>query len=305
MSIQNNISNRIKVSVVIPTYNRKDSLAESVKSVFSQKYPKKNYEIVVADDGSNDGTKGRVLELSQNLKRKIRYFAQKNSGPAAARNLGIKKSIGEIICFIDDDCVADKNWLRELIKGYKNKEVGGVGGNILPSSVNSIIEEYVEYVGLFDQKNFIPDFLATANASYRRGLLEKIGGFDENLVTGEDRDLGIRSRIEGYALKYAEKAIVHHRHRTTLIGLIKQQYGYGRGTRQLYNKYPEKFSLKWKIACQLGRVVFRLVVLPYFSLKGIITGKRIYITKPLLDALVSITLVAGITREIIIGNKEK
>ncbi len=85
------------VSIIIPTYNRKDFIIESVESVLNQTF--RDYEIIVVDDGSTDGTE-RVLQPYRNL---IKYIYQENKGPAEARNLGIKYSLGKYIAFNDSD----------------------------------------------------------------------------------------------------------------------------------------------------------------------------------------------------------
>ena len=103
------------VSVVIPTYNRKDMLKECLESLFNQTYPKERYEIIVVNDGSTDGTEEVLNEYAKKAPCAFKWFTQQNKGPCVARNLGVKNARGEIICFIDDDCVAEKKWIENLI----------------------------------------------------------------------------------------------------------------------------------------------------------------------------------------------
>ncbi len=86
-----------KVSVCIPTYNRKDYLKETLESAFAQTY--KDYEVIVVDDGSTDGTEDMVKQLGV----PVNYYWQKNSGDAAARNKLIELARGQYISFIDSD----------------------------------------------------------------------------------------------------------------------------------------------------------------------------------------------------------
>ena len=93
----NNIKYFPLVSVIIPTYNRKDNLIEAIESVFAQTYP--NYEVIVVDDGSSDGTKEKLQEI----RKKLVYIHQNNSGVSTARNKGILSSKGDYIALLDSD----------------------------------------------------------------------------------------------------------------------------------------------------------------------------------------------------------
>ena len=190
------------VSVVVPTYNRKDALKDCLDSLFNQSYPPETYEVIVIDDGSTDGTKEFLRGYSQRIPR-LKYFTQSNKGPAAARNLGIRNSSGEIVCFTDDDCIADKEWIKNLVKAYADDKVGCVGGKILPYKPTTLLENYSHKTGILDQKKFSDEIgpVITSNTSYSKQILLDLKGFDENLNygtlnVGEDLDLGIRAKLK-------------------------------------------------------------------------------------------------------------
>ena len=130
------------VSVVVPTYNRGKLVRQCVESLFIQDYPIKKYEIIVVNDGSKDNTEQILRELNGITPVKFLWFNQENKGVSAARNLGISKSSGEIICFIDDDCIADQGWLSNIIATYSQSRIGGVGGKLVPIPPESLIERY-------------------------------------------------------------------------------------------------------------------------------------------------------------------
>ena len=121
------------ISVIIPTYNRAGQLKDCLDSLFNQTY--KNFEIIVIDDGSTDCTEDLVRDLQKEHKN-LKYLKQKNKGPAGARNLGIKKARGKIIVFCDDDCTADKEWIKNIAEAYKNTCYNIIGGRTLGSSGN-------------------------------------------------------------------------------------------------------------------------------------------------------------------------
>ena len=108
----------MKVSIILPTYNRKKLLKKCIESLISQNYPKEDFEIIVIDDGSTDGTE----QITRKLKRKIPnliYYKTKHNGQANARNFGLRKAKGSFIAFTDDDCVVEKNWLRKIEDTFK------------------------------------------------------------------------------------------------------------------------------------------------------------------------------------------
>lgn len=109
----------IDVSIVIPTYNKKDFLELTLTALGFQTYPVDKYEVVVINDGSTDGTEDLVLSLS--VPYEINYTRQENKGRSVARNRGIENAKGETIIFIDDDCVPAPTFIeRHMQYHYEN-----------------------------------------------------------------------------------------------------------------------------------------------------------------------------------------
>jgi len=104
------------VSVIIPTYNRKEILERTLRTYSDQTYPKDKFEVIVIDDGSTDGTEHVVKSLVGGSNYKLRYFRQDNKGPAAARNLGINEAAGEIVLITGDDCIPDPKLIEEHVR---------------------------------------------------------------------------------------------------------------------------------------------------------------------------------------------
>jgi len=104
-----------KASVIIPVYNEEKYLSACLKSIFFQSL--KPYEIIIVDDGSNDGSLFLIVQIKKDLRIKnMIVLKQKHQGPAVARNLGAKKARGEILIFLDTDMIYDKQYIKELIK---------------------------------------------------------------------------------------------------------------------------------------------------------------------------------------------
>ena len=289
------------VSVVVPTYNRKELLEGCIDSLLKQSYPK--YEIIVVDDGSTDGTK-KLLEKYSKKNPNLKFFTQENKGSYAARNLGIKNSKGEIICFTDDDCIADKDWIKNLIEGYTDDSVGGVGGKIASYSPQTLLERYSGVIDLLNQEEYTKVFFMTANASYRRSVLKRVKGFDIYFRNGGDVDIGIRVILSGYDLAYNPRAIVYHKHRATLKGLIKQKYFHGRGYSCLHKKYTKNFNPKKQILFLSSKLLQGIVLYPLMILKSFFVQDKIfYLTKRLLDILLLLSFSIGVVDESLFGRK--
>lgn len=174
------------VSVIIPVYNGANFLFQTVEQVLEQNY--QPLEIIVVDDGSVDHTP----EVAAQLTDKIRYFYQHNSGPASARNLGIKQAKGDIIAFLDVDDIwaSDKlhlqlNYLRdrpeiEIVQGLIVKQI--VQANFANPQELEVIEASEPY-----------QYINLGSAIYRREVFERVGLFDPTLRFAEDVDWFLRA----------------------------------------------------------------------------------------------------------------
>lgn len=192
------------VSVVIPTYNRIDTISRAVESVLAQSY--REIEIIIADDGSTDGT----CESLGKFGDRIRIVKQPNRGPSAARNLGVRASKGGILTFLDSDDL----WLPEKIQ--RQIAVLEAGGDKVPCCIcNSTLESEpgrtstsFEAAGIrssFDSGFILnpSELLATRFLLFnqvvavRREVFERVGGFNEDLWLLEDHDLALRLSTQG------------------------------------------------------------------------------------------------------------
>jgi glycosyltransferase involved in cell wall biosynthesis len=218
--------------VIIPVYNGETTIARCLDSLLAQTYPPTLYNIIVVENGSTDRTADVVAAYGS----RVRLLRSPERGPAAARNLGIAGSQSDIIAFTDADCIADSNWLAELVSPYDDPEVGGVGGKIEAhrhpnrNPVEKFSDEHSPLINFESGEGEFLPHLYTANASYRRALLEQAGTFNSRMATGEDVELSWRVQLKTRArLSYNEKAVIYHHHRSDLRKLAKQyrQYGFG------------------------------------------------------------------------------
>ena len=204
------------VSVVIPTYNRLPILKKCLDSLENQSLIDEihQYEIVIVDDGSTDGT---INWLEKNIETfpHLRLFQQSHGGPALGRNLGVEKSNGDLIVFIDSDLVVDKyflvNHINALIKAWRkngNRKCFTYGSVINTSNFNNPKSEP------FKIQDLSWAYFATGNVAIDKKVLEKSGLFDPSfrLYGWEDLELGERLRNMGVKLIKCPKAIGYHWH---------------------------------------------------------------------------------------------
>lgn len=180
-----------RVSVVIPTFNRRDLLGEAVESALQQTYPE--VEVVVVDDGSTDGTPAFL----ESMKDRIRGLRLPRSGVSAARNAGIAASTGDFVAFLDSDDLWDPDKIERQMELFRrHPETGMVGGGcryIGPGGQRLSGEENgPPVVGLAELQISTALPGSASNVLVRRSVLEDVGGFDPTLFRAEDRELWIR-----------------------------------------------------------------------------------------------------------------
>lgn len=247
----------MKVSVVLATYNRLDTLKEVLQALFKQDFPKDQYEILVSDDGSSDGTREYLQEIAEEAPVEFRYRLGDHGGPAQARNWGIQKAQGEIVTFTDDDCIAPPDWLSSIMDAFNRyPQVVGVSGYMEadPETLeNNIYARYEKYAHMGDfmrnqQKEHVggKDFLggATNNVAYKREVLLEVNGFDETFPFAAAKDADLKERIvdKGYKMVHIPVKVTH-KHPYSFKRLMRQAYVRGVGSRHFNIKHNRPSSV--------------------------------------------------------------
>lgn len=238
-----------EISVIIPTYNRAKSLGLCLEHLLKQTIEMGRYEIIVVDDGSSDDT-AQVIKKYQNHNRlEIKYLRQNNRGPAAARNKGAGNACAEILFFIDDDCLAQKETLEKIsaefrLPGRKNALLGGFktpgGKNLLGRAVDLACGDDGRVKSRSEEVLFLP----ASNLALSKSLFLGENKFNESLKSGEDSEWCLRMREKGHRMIKSPAIIVEHRHqRNNLYELIKQTFLWGKDSDpQVYLKFKKLIS---------------------------------------------------------------
>ena len=247
-------NDNIKISIVICTYSfdRYSDTMDVINSLNGQTYP--NTEIVLIIDQNT--------ELLDKFKKDLKSFKDIKIGLSTlhglsnARNKGVELSSGDIIAFIDDDAVADPNWVTNLAKGYIHQSIIGVGGKIKPLWIDSTIAHWIpeefywamgcSYKSQRDEKHYIRSNFGS-NMSFRKDVFEKIGNFDSRLGivgnlmrTGEETEFSLRATnyIKNSKIVYDPDVIVYHKifnFRKSISYLLKRCYSYGYAMGEINN----------------------------------------------------------------------
>jgi cellulose synthase/poly-beta-1,6-N-acetylglucosamine synthase-like glycosyltransferase len=213
--------------VIVPVRDGESTIASCLDSILATDYPADRREILVVDNGSTDSTPALIQT------RAVRYLHEPKRGVSNARNQGIAQSSGEILAFVDADCVVEPQWLTELVRPFEDVEVGSVAGDLQHTPPTTAAErQAVRMLGNWQRFAFTsnPAYPITANAAYRRDVLDRIGAFDPHMTRAQDVELGLRfQERSGLRLAYAEHATARHRHRSTQRGFFRQQLGWAYG----------------------------------------------------------------------------
>jgi glycosyltransferase involved in cell wall biosynthesis len=234
------------VSVVIPTYRKKELLACTLNALCAQTYPHELFEAVVVDDCSGDGT----AELLQDLETPFRVVALShgvNRGRAAARNTGIEAATGEIVVFLDDDMRADPRLLASHVRFLESHDDASAIGNAVtaPELGDTLLFRYIDSRGVHKLKPGARSparYFVTNNASVPRRALLEAGLFDESFESYGFEDTELAFRLEeraGVTFWYLADALAHHIHYHSVDQFLEKRLAAARSSlAHLLEKHP-------------------------------------------------------------------
>jgi len=227
------------ISIIIINFNGKKYVLNCLKSIFKNHYP--NYEVIVVDNGSNDGSVEAIKKNFGNRKNVQALSLKKNFGPAYARNRGVEKAKGKYLGFLDNDTLVHPDWMKNAIPEFeKNKKLGIVQCKLLLAKEKNKIDYVGEFLG---QNGFLVQIakggdkdegqynkklkiLAAKSAGMfiRKKTFQKAGGFDQDyFIYVEETDLGWRSWLAGYEALFVPESIVYHEFGTSTVILGKSK----------------------------------------------------------------------------------
>jgi succinoglycan biosynthesis protein ExoA len=267
------------VSVCIPVKNGEGRIEHCLASLRAQTYPADRYEIVVADGCSTD----RTVEIARTFGARVVHNARQIV--ASGRNVAFAAANGEIIASTDDDCVLPPDWLATGVRYLSAADVAAVGGpSILPAEASplskaaGLIFRLAGRAGYSVQADSLrrgeAHDLPGGNVIYRRAALDRVGCFDEALLTAEDVHLHLRLRAAGLKLTMAPELRVWHHKRDTLRRLFHQMRRFAVGRVQLDRRQasglrPMHILVPVAVPCLVAAATVLLVLAPQETLAGL------------------------------------
>lgn len=206
-----------KVSIVMPALNAGKHLVKVLEAFDKLDYPKEKIEIIFVDNGSKDDT------VSIAEKRGTIVLEEPNAKIGQLRNLGVVRSTGNILAFLDSDCIVDPQWLKNAIPHLMRKNVGAAGCHTRIPKHGTWVEKTLDFHANKEGVKEV-EYLPTANLIMKGEVFEKVGGFNPDLETGEDSDLC--HKIRGLNLKLISDTkiyVIHLGYPKTLKELFKKE----------------------------------------------------------------------------------
>jgi glycosyltransferase involved in cell wall biosynthesis len=203
------------------TKNRASALGECLRALHGLK-SKQSYELILIDNGSSDDTPEILKKFANEAVTAVKLVFEPRPGVCRGRNAGIKVACGELIVFIDDDCYPTENFLQSIEQCFQDPSIGFLGGKVLlfdPADLPITIQTLNHVVNLPPYSYIKPGLIHGANFSFRKDVLDQIGGFDTHLGPGtacraaDDTDLMQRASVAGFAGQYNPSPTVFHHHR--------------------------------------------------------------------------------------------
>ncbi|MDP2946998.1 MAG: glycosyltransferase [Nanoarchaeota archaeon] len=229
------------ITILIPIKNVAKYIKECLDALLNQSYPADKYEVWLLDNNSDDGT----LEIIANYpKDRVKIVQTGIDSPPIKYNKILPLIKSEIIGLVDGDANVDRDWLVKVVEPLDDPKVAGACGVILTANKNKLIPRIIGYE-LQDRYEKMPREIkraATMHIVYRRKIIEEVDGFNENLKTGYDAEIGHKINNAGYKIIFVKDAKVWHNHRETLKAFFKQQYEYGKFAIIRYFKMPKMFK---------------------------------------------------------------
>jgi len=198
---------KLFISVVIPAYNEENYLKACLESLTNQLIPQNEYEVIVVNNNSTDNTE----KVSRGF-LKIRLVNEKRQGVVFARIKGVEEARGEIIAFIDADCIAPETWLKNIKQAYKSTNVVAVGGTLIYEPKQLITFLIEQIVNIFYLIFKTPP---GANFSFKKEAYEKIGGFSPKINMSEDIYLSLALKKIGKVVILRNKPVITSSRRFT------------------------------------------------------------------------------------------
>ena len=256
-----------RISVVVCAYNEAAFLRDCIDSVMDQITPADQYEVLLIDNNSNDGSGDVIRDLKEAYGSRLRLFTERQPGLSAARNRALAEADSPLIAFLDADAVVESDWLSGLLVAFaEHPSAAVVGGRIevqwdapKPRWWDNRLDEAMGYFSPHDKHCVLqfPRFPYGGNFAVRVGAVRAVGNFDvklgpngEQVLAGEEGELCMRLVEANWEIHYTPAAVIHHRataDRLTRRFVLRRAFYHGRSQYLLesLNNFESGRYLSW------------------------------------------------------------
>ena len=229
--------NPLRASVIVPVYNCASTLGTCLDALLAQTVEARDYEVIVVDDGSTDGSATAAAPYG------VVVVRQDHAGAGAARNRGAQQARSSILLFTDADCEPLPDWVEQMLAPLGQADVVGVKG-VYHTRQGSLVALFAqaEHDEKYDRlaRTDRIDFVDTYAAAYRRDVFLAYGGFDQEFLLDEDQEFSYRLARAGHRLVFAPGAAVYHQHPGTIWGYAWRKAQIGRWKVWVHARHPGK-----------------------------------------------------------------
>ncbi len=278
-----------RVSIVIPTYNAEATIGPLLESLLRLDYP--DYEVLVVNDGSKDGTKA-IVERNP-----VKLLDQTNRGASAARDAGLRAATGEIVAYVDSDVTVTPNWLRQLVIPFQDASIGATTGRTVFQR-NGACTSWLRSMDIERRNARRHEYTRLANgpnSAFRRSLLLEVGGFDPQWYHAEDTEVSYRVWQTEYKIRYVPEAVVNHIAEDDWRDYLRKRYRDAKAFTRMLMRYPRTAILQddfVESAMKVQPPLFLLaILLGLGSLLWILTSIGFYLFLAFVTLLVFLVLL--------------
>ena len=233
------------VSVVIPVYNDADGLRDTLQSLIVQDCLDKDYEIIVADNGSTDQTTEVANDFRRRYPGLIKVVVEADvQSSYAARNKGVRIAKGGILCFVDADMTVEPDYVWRVRERFAKGSIDYLGCRVEMTLPRDTLAARFNGIRGFNNQASMKkhNYAPTCALAVRREVFDAVGHFDGRLESGGDYEFGQRVAASGFSMGYASDIVMHHPARWRYASLLSKSRRVSRGVAQLTHYYPGKFQ---------------------------------------------------------------
>ncbi|TYL38880.1 glycosyltransferase family 2 [Natronococcus pandeyae] len=239
------LDRRLPLSVVVPVYNDPAGIETTLQSLTDQTRSASDYEVLVVDNGSDDGTRDVVRTYRERYPELVSLLVEDEiQSSYAARNEGVRHARGQIIAFVDADMTVDETWAESVVASFREHGWDYMGSEIetYVDGPESLTALYDRTLGGFPVEFFLEErnFTVTACLAVRREVFEEVGLFDPRFTSQGDGEFGKRVHAAGFDQHFEPGITMYHPTRTTLSAWLRKQIRIGRGAMQKRTYTPER-----------------------------------------------------------------